>query len=285
MSTPLIDRPLTADEVGPEAAGSRPSALRRVTRDWVPPLLFLALLLESWELWVGIRHEASYVLPTPVGIAKAAFDARHVLGGHIATTVEETLVGLVAGIAAGVLLAVAISAVPFVRRAVWPVVVTSQTVPMIVLAPLLALGFGFGLAPKIVVVGLIVFFPVAVSTVAGLASADREQVDLVRSMGASRSQVLRLVLVPAALPDLFAGLKIAATYAVAGAVVGEWVGGSSGLMIFINRSQRSYRTDEVYAGVAVIAVLSMVLFGAVELLSRRAMPWRQPSRDHTQEHA
>jgi ABC-type nitrate/sulfonate/bicarbonate transport system permease component len=255
----------------------------RALRTWLPPVVFLALLLEGWELWVGLKHEASYVLPTPVAISKALYDSRHVLGGHVATTLEETLIGLLVGTVAGVALAIAISAIPFVRRAVWPLVVTSQTIPMLVLAPLLALGFGFGMAPKVVVVALIVFFPVAVSTVAGLASADREQVDLVRSMGASSVEVLRLVLLPSALPDFFSGLKIAATYAVAGAVIGEWVGGSSGLMIFINRSERSYRTDQVYAGVAMIAVLSMALFGCVELIARWAMPWRRPSRPRPQE--
>ena len=283
MTAPAVERVAPAGERPVGATSRRRSPLGRALRTWLPPVVFLVALLEGWELWVGLRHEASYVLPTPVGIAKALYDSRHVLGGHVATTLEETLIGLVVGTVAGVALAVAISAVPFVRRAVWPLVVTSQTIPMLVLAPLLALGFGFGMAPKVVVVSLIVFFPVAVSTVAGLASADREQVDLVRSMGATPVQVLRLVLLPSALPDFFAGLKIAATYAVAGAVIGEWVGGSSGLMIFINRSQRSYRTDQVYAGVAVIALLSMALFCCVELLARRAMPWRHPSHRRTQE--
>ena len=171
MTAPAVERVAPPGEPLADAASRRRSPLGRALRTWLPPVVFLVALLEGWELWVGLRHEASYVLPTPVGIAKALYDSRHVLGGHVATTLEETLIGLVVGTVAGVALAVAISAVPFVRRAVWPLVVTSQTIPMLVLAPLLALGFGFGMAPKVVVVSLIVFFPVAVSTVAGLASA------------------------------------------------------------------------------------------------------------------
>jgi ABC-type nitrate/sulfonate/bicarbonate transport system permease component len=144
---------------------------------------------------------------------------------------------------------------------------------MIVLAPLLVLWFGFGMTAKVVVVALIVFFPVAVSTSAGLASVEPEALQLVTTMGASLSQRLRLVLVPAALPAFFAGLRISAAYAVAGAVVGEWVGASAGLGIYISRSQASFRVDQVFVAVAVIAILSMVLFALVHLMARLASPW------------
>jgi ABC-type nitrate/sulfonate/bicarbonate transport system permease component len=146
---------------------------------------------------------------------------------------------------------------------------------MVVLAPLLVLWFGFGLTPKVVVVALIALFPVAISTVEGLASSDPEQIDMLRSMGAGRRNILRLILVPAATPAFFAGLRIAAAYAIAGAVIGEWVGASSGLGLFLTRSQTSFRVDRVFVGVAVIALLSITLFGIVDLLARLAAPWQR----------
>jgi ABC-type nitrate/sulfonate/bicarbonate transport system permease component len=195
----------------------------------------------------------------------------------VLTTTEEAVLGLLVGAVVGGLLAVVVASVPLARRALYPLLVGSQTVPMIVLAPLLVLWFGYGLTPKIVVVALIVFFPVVVSTVSGLTSVDAEMVELVRSMGASRRQVLRMVLVPAAVPAFFSGLRISAAYAVAGAVVGEWVGASNGLGIFIDRSKASFRVDRVFVAVVIVAVLSMVLFGIVGLLARIASPWRYAS--------
>lgn len=255
--------------------------LLRVLRRVTPPLVLLGLLVAAWELWVLAAHVDAWELPSPGSIVRAGFDSRAVLRSHTWTTLRETGAGLVIGTVAGVLLAVAISSAAIVRRTVWPLVVTSQTIPIIVLAPLLAIWFGFGIAPKVVVVALVVFFPVAVSTVSGLAAADPEQVALVRSFGATRWQVLRLVLVPSALPELLAGLRISASYAIGGAVIGEYVGGTSGLGIFIDRSRASYRTDQMFAGVLVVAVLSIALFTAVQLLARLLTPWRfAPSSSH-----
>jgi len=145
---------------------------------------------------------------------------------------------------------------------------------VLVLAPLLAVWFGFGLMPKVLIVVLIGFFPIAVNTAEGLMNADREMIALVRSMGASRWQVLRKVLVPSAVPSFFAGLQIGAAYAVIGAVIAEWMGASSGLGLFITRSQRAFRTDQIFMAVVVIALVSIALFVSVQLLARVAMPWR-----------
>ena len=134
---------------------------------------------------------------------------------------------------------------------------------------------GFGLAPKIVVVALVVFFPVAVSTAAGLQGVDVELVELIRSFGGGRAVLLRMVMIPAALPGLFAGLRISLTYAVAGAVIGESIGATSGLGLYIARSQRAFRYDQVFVGVAVVTLLSMVLFSLVSVLSRVLCPWQR----------
>jgi ABC-type nitrate/sulfonate/bicarbonate transport system permease component len=243
-------------------------------RRLLPPTLLLVALVGFWQLWVRLRHTAPYLLPAPSRIARAVPPVAGVLGHDLATTSEEAVLGLLAGAAVGALLALAIASFPLVRRALYPLLVGSQTIPMIVLAPLLVLWFGYGLTPKVVVVALIVFFPVVVSTAAGLTSVDREMVDLVRSMGAGRIEVLRIVLIPAAVPAFFSGLRISAAYAVAGAVVGEWVGASSGLGLFIDRSKASFRVDRVFVAVVIVAALSMVLFGIVGLLARIASPWR-----------
>jgi len=247
--------------------------LRRVRR-LLPPTVLLAALVGSWQLVVDARHLAPYLLPSPSRIVRALPPVAGALTNDAATTTEEAVLGLLVGAAVGGLLALAIASFPLVRRALYPLLVGSQTIPMIVLAPLLVLWFGYGLTPKVVVVALIVFFPVVVSTVAGLTSVDAEMVDLVRSMGAGRTQILRMVLIPAAVPAFFSGLRISAAYAVAGAVVGEWVGASSGLGLFIDRSKASFRVDRVFVAVVLVAVLSMVLFGIVGLLARIASPWR-----------
>jgi ABC-type nitrate/sulfonate/bicarbonate transport system permease component len=249
---------------------------------WLPSAALVAVLLVAWEVGVTVLGTPAYILPPPSAVWTAFGEVRPLLGEHIATTTTEALVGIVAGAAVGVVLAVAVWAVPFFRRLAYPLLVASQTVPMVVLAPLLVLWFGFGLTPKVIVVALIALFPVAISTVQGLASADDEQIDLLRSMGAGPRDVLRLVLVPTATPAFFAGLRIAAAYAVAGAVIGEWVGASSGLGLFLTRSQTSFRVDRVFVGVAVIAALSVALFGVVDVLGRLAAPWQRAQTQRTQ---
>ncbi len=243
--------------------------LRRLS----PVLLVLALLV-IWQVWVTVAGVASYVLPAPSQIASAFVDARFLVWPHVLTTTAEALLGMAAGAAVGVLLAVAIASMRPLRSSLYPLLVVSQVIPIVVLAPLLVLWFGFGLTPKVIVVALIVFFPVVVSTVGGLTQVDRELVDLVRSMGAGRRQVLRTVLVPAALPALFSGLRISASYAVAGAVIGELVGAEKGLGLFIDRSRASYQVDRIFVAVVLIALLSLALFGLVALAGRAASPWQ-----------
>ena len=246
----------------------------------MPPALLVAAALGVWEVWVAVRHVEPYVLPTPARVARAGWDSAYLLPGHLITTITESLVGLVIGAVVGVALAVVIVRLPLARRVLYPVLVISQTVPMVVLAPLLLIWFGFGLTPKVVVVALIVFFPVLVSTVSGIDGADRDLVDLVRSMGAGPRQVLLLVLVPSAVPAFFAGLRIAAAYTVGGAVIAEYMGGSSGLGVFINRSHSSYNVDRIFVAVVIIGVLTAALFAAVDVAARWAAPWQEPDRPH-----
>ena len=259
-------------------AGRSPLARRtRLARRWFvaygPALLLLLALVGVWEGWVRVFDTKSYVLPAPSRIWTAFTETRSILPGHIRTTLGEALLGLGFAIVVGVGLALAMAAWPFVRRVFYPLLVVSQTIPMVVLAPLLVIWFGFGMTPKVVMVALIGFFPIAVATVDGLTGADAEMTALIRGMGGGRLAELRYVRAWAALPAFFAGLKIATAYAVLGAVIGEWVGASSGLGIFITRSQNSFRVDRVFVATIVVALVSIALFAAVQLAARLATPW------------
>lgn len=243
------------------------------------PLGSVVALLAIWQAWVRLGDVAPWIMPAPTEVGSAAWSGRSALASHALTTLTEAVLGLVIGTAAGLGIALVIALVPAIRRAVWPLVVTSQTIPIIVLAPLVAIWFGYGITPKVVLVALICFFPVAVAAVAGMAGADPEHVELVRSFGATRIDELRHVRIPASLGGVVAGVRIAAAYAVGNAVIGEYVGGTSGLGIFIDQAHRSYRTDRMIAGVAVIAVVSVVLFTLVGWIGRQLTPWQE--HDHS----
>ena len=236
-------------------------------------LAVVVALVLAWQLWVWWRDVPLYRLPGPADIGRAFWDIRDTLPAHIRATVTTAVLGLVAGAALGVALAVPITAIPAVRRVVYPLLVVSQSIPLVVLAPALIVWLGFGTAPRVVVVALITFFPVAVSTVEGIDQTDREVLDLVRAMGGRRSELLRRVQIPSALPSFFAGLSVAASYAMLGAVIAEGMGASEGLGLLIARTQTSFRPDRTWVGIAFIALVSVLLFIAVRLIARLATPW------------
>jgi ABC-type nitrate/sulfonate/bicarbonate transport system permease component len=240
----------------------------------LPPALVVTVLIGGWEAWVRLADVDPAVLAPPSRVATALIDTRGALAGHTATTLAETAVGLLIGAAVGVLIALLIASVPIARRAIEPLLVVVQTIPPIVLAPILVLSLGFGWAPRVVVVVLTVFFPVAVAATGALLGADRDRVDLVRSFGGTRLDVLRHITFPGAVPAIFDGMRVSAAYAVAAAAIAEQIGGArSGLGLYIARSQRSFRADQVLAGVVVIAVLSLVVYGLVSVCANRATPW------------
>lgn len=249
------------------------SAVTRRAREVLPALALIAAGIVFWEVWVRVRDTPDYVLPPPSQIWTAFAHDPGLVGRHLATTLAEAAIGLGVGTAAGITVAAVMASVPIARRVLGPLVVASQTVPMMVLAPLLVLWFDYGLTPKVIVVALITFFPVAIATLGGLTGAPPEHVELAESMGASASAVLVKVRVPHALPALFDGLRIAAAYTIAGAVIAEWSGASRGLGIYLNNSQAAFRVDRVFVGVVVIAICSTALFLLVGGLARLVCPW------------
>jgi ABC-type nitrate/sulfonate/bicarbonate transport system permease component len=247
-----------------------------------PPAALLAVLIGIWEAWVRLAHVDPAVMAPPSRVARALVATAGILTRHAGTTLAETAIGLAIGTLVGVAIAALVASASRVRHAVEPLLVVLQTIPPIVLAPVLVLALGFGWAPRVVVVVLIVFFPVTIAAAGAFRSVDPDRVDLVRSLGGSRSDVLRYVTFPGALPAIFDGIRISAAYSVAGAAIAEQIGGArSGLGLYIARSQRSFRVDQVIAGVVVIALLSLVIYGLVTLAARRATPWSgQATREH-----
>ena len=245
---------------------------RRLVR-LTPALTVVAALIALWELVTRLAAVPEWLLPGPSVIAVEFIESLPQLGPHTGRTLLEAVVGYGAALLLAFAVAALIDQSGLARRALSPLLVTSQTIPIFALAPLLAIWFGFGITPKILIVTLACFFPIAVSLAGGLRNADPDMQALVRSMGANRRQVFSKVKLPCAVPALLSGMKIAASYSVIAAVTGEWVGASQGLGLYMLRASSSFQTARVFAVIAVIAVLSVVLFLAVDVVGRWIAPW------------
>lgn len=245
---------------------------------FAPPVLLIGILVAAWEVYCRVASVSPIVLPAPSRILEQLWVFRADAVRHSLPTLWETFVGLAISIALSIGAAVLMDRFVTVRRAVQPILVASQTIPVVAIAPLLVLWFGFGLAPKVLMVVLVTFFPVTIALLDGLAAATGEATDLLRSMGAAPRQVFRKLRWPAALPSLFTGLRIAVTYAVIGAVFGEYVGAYEGLGIWMQLSQNAFRTDLVFGAVLLTAILSVALFAVVVLVERLTIPWYAASR-------
>ncbi len=239
----------------------------------VMPAVVTGGILAVWQLAVEIFRIPMYVLPSPVQVMRALAEERWVLAGHGAVTVGEALVGIGISLVLAVVLGVVMDCFPLMRRGIYPILVVTQTVPMIVMAPILIIYMGFGMGPKILTVVLMCFFPAAVSFSDGLAQVDGEYVNLVRSYGAGKWAAYRLVKIPASIPALISGLKVAATYSISGAVVGEWIGSQRGLGYYLLRVKNGYMLDKVFACVAVIIFLSLCMNGLIRLYQYKALPY------------
>ena len=245
----------------------------RLMRTVWPPLLFVAAGIGVWYLIAAVTGLPAFILPTPTDVVRAAVDAAPTLADAVGATLSSTVLGLIIAVVLGVGAAALIDLVPFLRRALYPILVASQTIQVLAVAPILIIWFGFGQAPTIVIVVLFTFFPMTVATVDGLAATDPDYVALLRSMHARRGQIWRAVRLPAALPSFFSGLRLAVTYSVVAATIGEWVGGSEGLGLFMLRSKNALQTPAVFAGMLITTLVSIALFGIVYMVERLALRW------------
>jgi ABC-type nitrate/sulfonate/bicarbonate transport system permease component len=239
------------------------------------PIAILVLALAVWEIWVRIDDTPRWFLPAPSAVARTIARDRDLLLENAWVTLREVLVGFAVAVVAGVVVAVAIDGSRLVARTLYPIIVASQAVPIVALAPLLLIWFGHGLLPKVIVTALIAFFPIAVNAVDGLRSADRETLDLLRTLGAGRWARFRLVKFPGALPFLFSGARIGIAVAVIGAVFGELVGAEAGLGHLMTLSSANLRTDRVFACVVVLTIMAVGLFSLVGIVERVVLPWRR----------
>lgn len=240
---------------------------------WAPLTAVVLFVL----LWEGVELAGwfpPYLFPGPMTVAEALVSDWRIVWGHTVSTLGIAVTGFAIGCTVGLLIAFTLHLVPLLRAALSPLLVLSQNVPIVVLAPLLVVWFGFGLLPKIVLLTIVCFFPVAVSTLDGLARADRSMIGYMRMAGASRWQTFVKLELPWSLPSAFSGMKVSAAYSVLGAVVAEWVGAKKGLGVYLNLMKSGFQVDNMFVAIAVVAALSMGMFALVSALERRIVRWQ-----------
>lgn len=249
-------------------------------RRWLLPALLLAALVGAWQLAASsgaladLLNLESFLVPSPAEIAESLWQSRALLAENAWVTLREMLLGVGLAIAVGVVLAFLMHLSGVVKDTFNPLIVASQTVPIVVIAPILVTWFGFGIWPKVAVVALICFFPIAIGTLAGLSSADPEASKMLRTLDASKSQIVWRLDAPTALPQFFTGARLAVVFAPIGAIFGEWAGASSGLGRLILLDNGQLETARVFAAVAILSAMALALFGLVALAERRIVTWR-----------
>ena len=242
-------------------------------RKVAPAALALVALIAAWQIYVSVSGIKPQVLPSPGRVVAQGWAHRDAIATNAVATLQVTLIGFAVSLTVAWALAIVVDFSPWLRNALVPLFVASQTLPIIAIAPLMIIWFGFGLLPKILVIALTTFFPMAIGLIEGFAAADREAGALLRSMGASRWAEFRYVRLPSALPRFFTALRIGITYAVVGAVFAEYVGASAGLGIYMAQQKNSFRTDLVLAAVLVTSLISIALFLLTFLAERLIAPW------------
>jgi ABC-type nitrate/sulfonate/bicarbonate transport system permease component len=246
---------------------------------WLPPIVIVVVLLGLWQLAASLDVIANalniepFLVASPSEIAQALWADRSLLLDNGWVTLQEVLAGFALSVVAGVAFAVVLHLSPMLRRAFYPLLIASQTVPIVVIAPILVVWLGFGIGPKLVIIALICFFPITVNTLDGLRSVDPDLLKMMRTLDASRLQTFRRVEGPSALPYFFSGAKIAVAVAVIGAVFGEWAGSSSGLGHLIQQASAQLQTARTFAAVVVLSALAIVLFGLLAVIERRVAWW------------
>lgn len=252
--------------------GKRPGGTSR-SRDIASPMLLMAAILVAWEVLVRALEVQTFVLPPPSAIVYELYRARGIIFAQLQVTLFEILCGYALAVLVGFCLSVMIVYSQAFRRGVLPLIVASQTVPIIAIAPVLVIWFGYNYVPRILITALVAFFPLTVSMVTGLQSLDREVISFFRSLNASPIQLFFKLRFPAALPNIFAGLKVATTLAVVGATISEWVGASAGLGYLMAQDTQQLNTTRVFASLVVLGLCGMGFFGIVSFIERLSMPW------------
>lgn len=246
----------------------------------IPAIVAIILILAFWQILSVSGLIPGYMLPSPVQVVQALIQDRSIILMHSKVTLMEAAIGLGIGVVLAFIIATLMDHYLVLDQALYPLMIITQTIPTIAIAPILVLWMGFGMAPKITLVVITTFFPIAVGLLDGYKSIDRDSVDLMRSMGAGRLQIFVHAKFPAALPHFFSGLKISSSYAVVGAVISEWLGGFEGLGVYMTRVKKAYSFDKMFAVILFIVIISLALMLLVNIIRETAMPWeRAVSRD------
>lgn len=249
-----------------------PRPARRLVPPALPPLLCLAAL---WQAVSVSGLVPGYMLPGPLNVLAALWKDRLLLAGHLGRTLAEAAAGLGLAVAVAFILAVIMDLSRRIKDAVSPLLLLTQTVPAVALAPLLILWMGYGAAPKIALVFLTCFFPLTLALLGAFSAAGEDELRLLKSMGANSAQLYRYIKVPSSAAAFFSGLRVSASYSIIGAVISEWLGGDAGLGVYMIRVRKSYSFDKMFAAILVVALLSLALMKLVELVEKTAAPWRK----------
>src|ERR1700730_15713721 len=245
---------------------------------WLRPLIFLVSLVVGWDLAIRAFHIPPYQIPAPMDVVTTLWQEWPMLLAQAWPTTLATIAGFLLSAAFGIPAAMLIAGSRTVESYVYPLLVFSQSIPKIAIAPLFVVWFGFGMLPKVLSAFMLGFFPVVVSAVAGFKSVEPDMLDLARAMEASRLQLFRMVILPHATPAIFAGLKVSITLAVVGAVVGEFVGSSSGIGFVLQRSIGSFELPTMFAALVVLALIAALLFWILDVIERLAISWHASPR-------
>ena len=245
----------------------------------MPAAAALLIILLLWLVLSETGVVPAYMLPSPVDVLKAFAGDFTIILRHSAYTLTEAAAGLMMGVLLAFIMATLMDRFIVLDRACYPLMVITQTIPTIAIAPILVLWMGFGMAPKIALVVITTFFPIVVGLLDGYRSVDRDSINLMRSMGAGRVRIFTHLKFPAALPHFFSGLKISASYAVVGALVSEWLGGFNGLGVYMTRVKKAYAFDKMFAVILFIIIISLLLMLLVQCIRKASMPWEKALKE------
>lgn len=248
-------------------------------KGWRPALVLILLFL-FWEVSSRLFSIPAWLLPAPTEIWQEGINGWSDYQHHLTSTIRLTLLGFTIGTSVGIITAVCLHLLPRVREALYPLMILSQNIPIIVLAPLLVIWFGFGVLPKLIIITLVCFFPIAVAALDGFRQTNTELIHYMKMAGASKGQIFWKLEWPHALPSLFSGLKISATYSVMGAVISEWLGASRGIGVYMTLASSSFRTDRVFVAIFLIMVLSLIFFSMIISLEKWAVRWKGAQKNN-----
>jgi len=250
--------------------------MNRLTR-WdqrLYPIAALGVAILIWQSVVSLARVPMYILPSPLDTVRTLYDDFGAIAGHVGITLYESALGFALSVVLAFALGILMDAFSVVKKSLYPILIVSQTIPTIAITPLLIIWFGFGILPKVLVIVLVCFFPICVSLVDGFEKVDRDYLNLFRTLKASRLQVFLHLKLPSALVNFFSGLKIAATYMIMAAIIGEWQGGTKGIGVYMVRAKSAYALDKVFASIVVIVLISVVLISIINGIGRRMTHWK-----------